>query len=284
MQLSIRNIVFEVFQFLWDNRIDLLRMMAAPVLALSIFGIGISAMIKHGAPHTAGAPHLTGMQIAGLILAVALPTAFYVMFAVAWHRRCLLSQEQPTIMTALRWDRRKTIFLGRVFVITIIAIAISLPPTLIGMIAGGGAAMGLAAGGVGGPSTGVVVLQLAKAAVAVLILLVQARLALWLPAAAVDQKMTIMEAWVIGRRNSWRLVAIFLLSVAPAMVVAVLVSSAFNAIAHFTGLSGSLTFRFIAGLALNFIYYVVIAASVSALSISYRELRHPPNRGMPFYV
>jgi hypothetical protein len=283
MQLPIRNVVFEVFRFLWDNRIDLLHMMAAPVLALSIFGIGISAMITQNAPHPDGTT-ISGMQVAGLFLAVALPTLFYVMFAVAWHRRCLKSEEQTTILTALRWDRRKTIFLGRVLVITLIAIAISLPPTSIGMIIGGGAAVGLAAGGVGGPSTGMIVLQLAKAAVAVIILLVQARLALWLPAAAVDQKMTIMEAWAIGRRNSWRLVAIFLLSIAPAMVVAVLVSSAFSAIAHATGLAGSLTFRFIAGLALNFVYYIVIAASVSALSISYRELRQPPNRGMPFYV
>jgi len=62
------------------------------------------------------------------------------------------------------------------------------------------------------------------------------------------------------------------------------VASGLTAIAHATGLSGSLTFRFLVGLALNFIYYIVIAASVSALSISYRELRRPPSRGMPFYV
>lgn len=283
MQLPIRSVVFEVFQFLWDNRLDLLRMMAAPVLALSIVGIAISPLFRSGTPPETFAD-LSGLQALGVFLAVALPTVFYVMFAVAWHRRCLKSEEQTTILSALKWDRRKTIFLGRLIVITFAALAVSLPPTLIGVIAGGGAAMGLAAGGVAGPSTADTLLQLAKAAVGLLILLVQARLALWLPAAALDQKLTIMEAWVLGRRNSWRLVAIFLLSVAPAMLAAVLVSSAFQGIAQATGLANTLTFRFVVSLALNFVYYIVIAASVSALSISYRELRRPPNRGMPYYA
>jgi hypothetical protein len=50
MKLSIRNVVFEVFRFLWENRRDLLYMVAAPVLALSIAGILLSALFGTEAP------------------------------------------------------------------------------------------------------------------------------------------------------------------------------------------------------------------------------------------
>ena len=283
MQLPIRNVVFEVFHFLWDNRVDLLRMMAAPVLALSIFGIALSAMLASDQP-VASLADLSSMQILGLLLKVTLSTAFYVMFAVAWHRRCLKPEEQTTILSALKWDKRKTLFLGRCLAISLIAIALSLPAAVIGAIVGGAIAMGFATAGIGGHAMGGYLIQLAKIAVVIPTVLVQIRLFLWLPAAAVDQKMTILEAWAIGRQNSWRLLAILLLSVAPAMAIILVIASALTAIGHATGLAGTLTFHFIAGLALNFVYYVVIAASVSALSISYRLLRQPPNRGMPFYV
>ncbi len=282
MQLSIRDVVFEVFRFLWDNRLDLLRMVAAPVLALSICSVVISLTLTSEPPADPKAPGPS--HIVATLLSYALQMVFYVMFAVAWHRRCLRSEEQTTILSALKWDRRKTLFLARFFVILLIMIAASLPPALVVAIAGGGASMGLAAGGVGGTSTGPLLVEFIKAVAIVLVLLVQTRLALWLPAAALDHKMTLMEAWVIGRRNSWRLVAIFLLSAAPIMLAAILVGSALSAVAGISGLAGTITFRFIVTLVMLLVYYIVIAASVSALSISYRELRRRPTPGTPYYV
>ena len=208
MQLSIRDVVFEVFRFLWDNRLDLLRMVAAPVVALSICSVLISLTLTSEPPADPKVP--SPSHIVASLLSYALQLIFYVMFAVAWHRRCLRSEEQTTILSALKWDRRKTLFLARFFVILLVMIAASLPPALVVAIAGGGASMGLAAGGVGGSATGPLLVEVVKAIAIVFMLLVQTRLALWLPAAALDHKMTLMEAWVVGRRNSWRLVAIFL--------------------------------------------------------------------------
>lgn len=282
MQLSIRDVVFEVFRFLWENRLDLLRMVAAPVVALSICSVLISLTLTSEPPADPKVP--SPSHIVASLLSYALQLIFYVMFAVAWHRRCLRSEEQTTILSALKWDRRKTLFLGRFFVILLVMIAASLPPALVVAIAGGGASMGLAAGGVGGSATGPLLVEVVKAIAIVFMLLVQTRLALWLPAAALDHKMTLMEAWVVGRRNSWRLVAIFLLSAAPVMLAAILVGSALSLLAGITGLSGTITFRFVATLTLFFVYYIVIAASVSALSISYRELRRTPSPGTPYYV
>ena len=112
MKLPIRDAVFEVFQFLWENRLDLLRMIAAPVLALSIFHIALAALFSDSV-NTANAqgPMPTGYILA-VIVSSLFSTVFYVMFAVAWHRRCLKSEEQTTIWTALRWDGRKSLDKG----------------------------------------------------------------------------------------------------------------------------------------------------------------------------
>lgn len=284
MKLPIRDTIFEVFQFLWENRLDLLRMSAAPVFALSIFHIILPALFAGYTPVEGEKPNLSGMNILGLFLAVALPTVFYVMFAVAWHRRCLKSEEQTTILTALRWDQRKTLFLFRFFMISILSLVAVLPIVVIGAIVGFPTMTGMAVSGVGGPTTGMLMQQLAKTALIIAVMLVQVRLSLILPATAIDQKLTLMEAWVMGRGNSWRLFAVLIMSVAPAMVVLILVASAIGGLAQGTGLGGTLTFQFVVRLIFNMAYYVVIAASVSALSISYRKLRHTPSPGMPYHM
>ena len=283
MKLSIRDIVFEVFQFLWDARVDLVRMMAAPVFALSILHLVIAA-IFHDYDPTAEEVSITGLQFIGLIIGIVLPTLFYVMFAVAWHRRCLKSQEQTTILTALRWDKRKTLFLFRFILISVIALVCALPVLVIGGIIGGTGALGLGAAGGGGPGTLDVMVQLLKTVLIFVVMLVQVRLSLLLPATAIDQKMTLAEAWAIGRGNSWRLLGILLLCMAPAMLVVILVGSAMGAITQSTGLGQALTVEFIVRLVFNLAYYIVIAASVSALSISYRELRQSPGPGMPYQM
>lgn len=284
MKLPIRDTTFEVFQFLWENRLDLLRMSAAPVFALSIFHLILPVLFAGYTPVEGETANLSGKNVLGLILAVALPTIFYVMFAVAWHRRCLKSEEQTTILTALRWDRRKTLFLLRFFLISILSLVAVLPVLVIGSIVGFFTAAGMATGGVGGPATGVLMQQVAKMVLVVAVMLVQVRLSLLLPATALDQKLTLMETWVMGRGNSWRLFAVLIMSIAPAMVVLILVASAINGLAQGTGLGDTLTFQFVVRLIFNMAYYIVIAASVSALSISYRKLRQTPSPGMPYQM
>ncbi|MEM9681959.1 MAG: hypothetical protein AAF942_01725 [Pseudomonadota bacterium] len=283
MKLSIRNTVFEVFQFLWDNRLDLVRMMAAPVVALSILGIGISALFRDFDP-AAEEASISGLQFVGLIIGLALPMLFYVMFAVAWHRRCLRSEEQTTILTALRWDRRKTLFLFRFIMISIIAGLSTLPILVIGGIVGATGALGLGAAGGGGPNTPEQLIVFLNLILIFVFMLVQVRLSLLLPATAIDQKLTLAETWTIGRGNSWRLLSILLLSMAPAMLVLIVVGSAMGAISQATGLGQAMTVEFVVRLVFNLAYYIVIAASVSALSISYRELRQTPSPGMPYQM
>ncbi len=282
MKLMIRETVFEVLQFLWANRPDLVRMIAAPVLALSILHMALATVFKDYA--AAKADGITMLQFFALVVAIALPTVFYVMFAVAWHRRCLRPEEQTTILIALKWDRRKTLFLFRFILISVISLIAALPVLIVSGIVGMTGAGGLAVSGAGGPTTADLIVQVIKLLLLFVVMLVQVRLSLLLPATALDQKLTLMEAWVIGRGNSWRLLAVLLLSVAPAMVIVLLVGSAVGAISHATGLGALLTFRFIGQLALDFASYIVVAASVSALSMSYRALRQRPSPGMPYQM
>ncbi len=282
MKLMIRETVFEVLQFLWANRPDLVRMIAAPVLALSILHMALATVFKDYA--AAKADGITMLQFFALVVAIALPTVFYVMFAVAWHRRCLRPEEQTTILIALKWDRRKTLFLFRFILISVISLIAALPVLIVSGIVGMTGAGGLAVSGAGGPTTADLIVQVIKLLLLFVVMLVQVRLSLLLPATALDQKLTLMEAWVIGRGNSWRLLAVLLLSVAPAMVIVLLVGSAVGAISQATGLGALLTFRFIGQLALDFASYIVVAASVSALSMSYRALRQRPSPGMPYQM
>lgn len=282
MKLMIRETVFEVLQFLWENRPDLVRMIAAPVLALSILHMALATVFKDYA--AAKADGITMLQFFALVVAIALPTVFYVMFAVAWHRRCLRPEEQTTILIALKWDRRKTLFLFRFILISVISLIAALPVLIVSGIVGMTGAGGLAVSGAGGPTTADLIVQVIKLLLLFVVMLVQVRLSLLLPATALDQKLTLMEAWVIGRGNSWRLLAVLLLSVAPAMVIVLLVGSAVGAISQATGLGALLTFRFIGQLALDFASYIVVAASVSALSMSYRALRQRPSPGMPYQM
>jgi hypothetical protein len=289
MKLQIREIVFEVFQFLWDTRLDLARMIAAPVFALTILQLILTALVPIRTPEEA--QNIAGWQTFALIMGSLLSAAFYTMFAVAWHRRCLRPEEQTTILTALKWDHRKTLFLFRFIVISIVAAIGVLPVLIVISIILFAVAAAFSAGSGDGASVPAHVAALSNAfpVIALLIvfagvMLIQTRLSLLLPATALDQKMTLMEAWAMGRDNTWRLFAIILLSIAPAMVIVTLVQSGVGAIGFTTGLHSTLTFRFVAQLAINFASYIAVAASVSALSMSYRALRQPPSGGMPYYM
>jgi len=282
MKLMIRETVFEVFHFLWANRLDLVRMIAAPVLALAILHVALANVFKGYAPEQEGG--ISMLQFLALIVAVALPAVFYVMFAVAWHRRCLRPEEQTTILAALKWDRRKTRFLLRFILISVISVIAALPVLVISSIIGGTGGLGMGASGAGSATTATLIFQVVKMLTIFAVMLVQVRLSLLLPATALDQKLTLAEAWSIGQGNSWRLLGVLLLSVAPAMVIVLLVGSAVGAISQATGLGGMLTYRFVAQLAVDFASYIVVAASVSALSMSYRALRQRPGPGMPYQM
>lgn len=281
-KLSIRDLILDVFSFLWGNRLDLFRMIAAPVLALSVINTAAAALVPRPATPT------TEIQTAATIstaLLIGVSFIFYVMFAVAWHRRCLKPEEQTTIWTALRWDKRKTQFTIRSMIIGVILVGVAVVAGVFVAILGGGAGMvGTIGTGAEGKAVPTILGIVGTLVIVAVVLLMNSRLALWLPAAAVDDNLTLMETWVLARGNTWRIFAIVLLASAPGILFFFVVDMVMKFAAQSLGMGDTLTFRLIASLALNLANYVVIAIGVSALSSIYKELRHPTSPGMPYYM
>lgn len=281
-KLAIRDSIMDVLGFLWTNRPDLFRMIAAPVLALSVINTAATALIpKPVTPATEVEASAT--IVTALLIGVSF--IFYVMFAVAWHRRCLKPEEQTTIWTALRWDKRKTQFMIRSLVIAVILVSVAVSVGVIVAIVGGGIGLVTTVGtGAEGKAVPTLLGAAATMIIVVFVFLMNSRLALWLPAATVDDNLTLMETWVLARGNTWRIFAIVLLASAPGILLFFVVDSVVKLASQSLGMADTLTFRLIASLALNVANYIVIAIGVSALSTIYKELRHPTSPGMPYYM
>ena len=272
-RLSIFPAISEAYEFLWENRNDFARMSALPVVILAfadVIAIALFPPQESGITYEAWAARL-------------LPAAFlYVMFSVAWHRRFLRSSETSTFWGALRWDGRKTIFLFRLVGIFLCVALISLSPTIIVVIIGGILSMMSGAAG-----TSVVAPQgiglLGSAVVMTIALLLYARLSLWLPATAVDEKYGPVAIWTLGQGNSWSLAGITLGAALPLMLGTIAITSFVHSSLMGLGLDTHLTGRFITALASGFCNYVTLAAEITALSIAYQKLSRPANPGMAMF-
>lgn len=277
--LLVGDTVTKVYGFLWDARTDLLRMAAVPVLLLSVLLVLMRSLLI-GEPESAG--QLPSIGLPHVLIWLA-SLVFYVMFAVACHRRYLKPDEQTTVWAAIRWDPRKSRYLMRWFLTSIIATVSAAPVIAIALIAGPTAAGVSAVSGGGGGISGLI-FGFGILGAAIIVMLANGRLALWLPAAAIDEDLNLPAAWILGTGNSWRLFGIFLLSMAPGTFVLILVDSAMLLLGELFGFADSLSFLLIATLATNTARYVAIAATVIALSFCYKALRRPAGPGMPFYT
>lgn len=281
-KLAIRDSILDVLGFLWINRPDLFRMIAAPVLALSVVNTAATALIPR--PETPTTEFQAAATISTALL-IGVSFIFYVMFAVAWHRRCLKPEEQTTIWTALRWDKRKSQFTIRSLMIGVILMGVAITVGVFVAILGGSIGIVSTVGtGAEGKTIPAVLGAIGTLVIVVLVLLMNSRLALWLPAAAVDDNLTLSETWVLARGNTWRIFAVVLLASAPGILFFFIVDLVIKLATQSLGMGDTLTFRLIASLALNLANYIVIAIGVSALSTIYRELRHPTSPGMPYYM
>jgi hypothetical protein len=196
-------------------------------------------------------------------------------FAVAWHRAVLL-EETPGFIGALRFGRREWRFLfyswGIGLVVAGIAVAVVLILLFLGRII-------LQGQSIEDLPLLIKAASLAWVVVIVLILGIPlVRLTLGLPAIAVDEPSGVWgRAWRRGAGNGLRLVGGAFLCVGPITLVAVfanLVQGFMVILAHrdggaaIIGSAGEIVFLIVMYLA----RYLGIAAGVSFLSLSYRQL------------
>lgn len=281
-KLPIGDAIGDVYRFLWSARRDLVFMAAIPIVALTVYQVIAIDIFGIAGPND---PELDGARVTLLdVLILYVPSLLlYAMFAVAWHRRYLMRFETTTVWSALRWDGRKTRFVLRTVLVTLMSAAIVTVPIVILTIFT--VVINFAAAADVQPPVAVSTLSSGVAiAAGIMFMIVYLRLSIWLPATAVDAPFSLIESWRMGRGNSWRLLAIACGSEVCIWILFIALNLAVAALPQ-----GSLTIDLVVELARNTLAYATLAAGITALSVCYdRLLARMANdplyaqNGMPF--
>jgi hypothetical protein len=252
--------------YIFGNFRDFLILATPPVIGLAIIESLLQLAVPTGPmePGTmdpAAMPQAGGAALLAVIAMGILNLVFYVMFAVAWHRKYLLPQETMTVAKALRWRREKTRFLMLLILLGLIGFGIAMlgsfaMPAL--MMLGG--AMGSA------------IIPIGTVLIALAVLVVFARLSLVFPAASIGMgDFGIGDAW---RASKGKALGMFLILLLPA-IIAVLASLPVLLIALVfgsTGLMQTLTGYAVIALIGQALNYFAIALAVSSLSAAFCDL------------
>ena len=262
-QLPVLGTVADAYAFVRENWRDFLLLASLPVAIGAIAETLLPTFFVPGAEipvdsDVAGGVRPNLVAAVGALVALVL----YVMFAVAWHRR-FLSLEQTTVGAALRWGPRQMRFLARFVTLALVMIAA-------GLLFGGSLTVGAVAAT--GSGTGPLRL-IALFGVLVGVVLMYSRLLLIFPAAALDEKMSLVDSWRLTRGNSWRMVGISFLPFFPIWIASAFVSVPILAAISAFGLRESLTVTLATNLVEQAFVFAGVAVTVSALSIAYRDFK-----------
>ena len=244
--LSIRGTFSEAYALLWSNRDGFLLVGLIPVAASFLLTV-----IANSVPVTPGAGREAGILLA-VLAADLIPTT---LFAVGWHRLILLGPEQANAAPSLRWGSRETTYLWRsVLLVVGTLLAMAIPVSIAGALA-----QRFALG------------HLLFALVSFLALFVMVRLALVLPASAVDAPYDFSRSWNDTAARGLRLVAIVFLVALPLF----LLLQTFNGLVGAVGLAAAAPFTV---MLLNSVgSYVLLAALLTVFSLAFRRLSGWPD-------
>lgn len=264
-RLPIGETLRDIARFLWRSRHDLTRIGATPVVLLTIWQVIAAHLldIPDPAHPVPGAPPATLWDV---LLDYGPDLLLIVMFAVAWHRRYLVPYEAATVWSALRWDRRKTRFLGHFVLIVVISLAvIAVPVTMLTIFV---VIVNLAAAAPSAPpfeASALSSIVLLGAGMMELLLLL--RLGIWLPSTAADAPFGLLECWRLGRQNTWRLSGIALGAALPVCVVYALWKLALAALPQ-----DLVTVALLGELVHYALTYLLFAVVITTLSVCYDNL------------
>ncbi len=258
--IPIIRTVREAYAFLWHQRRDFISLVAPAFMVVVI----LSTLLTWMFPKRFAAP--------GEFIVIAFPiivawVAMVVMFAVAWHRRYLVPDDDVTVRAAYHWRPRHTGFLVAVIVVGLWAaltfVLVFFPAIL-----------------VAGPfirilwpeppeewaisMLGLGVIWIASVFAAC----VAARYSMLMPSSAVGQRMSSAECWRFTQGNGSRLALIIVL-IAIAIFVITLALDALQSLLFdsegFIADSAALFFD-------ELVWFVGLALGISVLSIAYRRL------------
>jgi len=255
MQLPVFDIITAACRDTWQGRRDFAAFAFLPVLAVSIVGTLMTAVI--GDPRviidnpTQVPPPVVARMFFGLLVNWIAGFAMYTVFAIAWHRRTLVGREASTIGAAMRWGRRQWRFFRRlVFLIVNLMLLMFFLSLLLMRI---------------------IPIAPVLSALLIIIGLIYARVALVLPAAATDTPMTFVESATLTKGNSWRMMlAVVVLPLGVTLFGGLAVLLVVAPLAELIG--SSITAQFVLSLVAQSVNYAGFAVGITALSIAYRQL------------
>jgi len=245
-------------RYMMESRRDLLILATPPVIGLSIIGTLVHIAVPNLGMTPEGTPIGGPATLWAILGLFALNVAFYIMFAVAWHRRFLLPDEVVTVSQALSWRPEKSRFL-----LFLILIALLVFMTIMALGAFMPIIMMAAGQGPGVAGIGVMVTLVAVA-------MLFARLALVLPAAAIGLKdFKMRDSWMATKGHS---ISMFLVVLLPTLIAVVASLPVLMVAQLFGDVAQTWTGSTIAALIAQALNYFAIALGVSSLSIAFTDL------------
>lgn len=256
IRLPVIKTVFGAYYYLWEERLYLWQLTLPPLVVLAI----LKTLVQWGTVSSID----IGSKIASIDIyrsgwvAVLFYVAFFVNFwvwlsySVAWHRAYLVQSENKDVLKAYSWNGRQVQFLWTTIKILFLMVpAMIILPRLI--ILGANGALPLIIG-------------------MTACLYVYARLLLWFPAIATDQTLNIWPLWQLSSKNGWRLASVIVCTSLPLVMSGLPVVFIFQQLGFFDQSNQSLSVSLLGNLFLEFLSFIALAASISALSISYKFL------------
>lgn len=280
VKLPVWGTMTHTYRFFWAERRQfwLLALPAIAVVSLLSALADWSVITAAGKSlgTLSGNPSFQELPLSAIILTLVATVAgiwAYVCYSVAWHRSYLVPGEQVTIGSCYLWRARQGRFLWTLIKVALITALAWIPASIVFMIVAGFGAWSAGDGGFSaqqGP--GVLIVM---AFLGLLIAVVYARLAVLLPAAAVDDVMTLGRVWALTRGNGWRLLGIIVLVSIPIVVILIPVTILLGFASSSAPDYGPLTASLVQHLLVQFLSYIYIAVGISALSVCYARLAAP---------
>ncbi len=255
--LSVFGTVRAAYAFVWRERRQFWELTLPPLIILAI----LSALVHWGTVASSvtvdGVKSLT-VQRSGWVGALSFVLLLiniwvWLAYSVAWHRSYILPGGAYSPVDAYRPHGRQVRFLWatvKIFLLMIPGLVVF--PLFAAFTA-----------------AGVAILLLGILAYGY----VYGRLLIWLPAVAVDDQLTFGEAWAVSDGNGFRLLGIVVGVTLPIILLSFPVIILVGPLGAVDDAAKSLTMGLLTSLIIEFFSFIGLAASISALSISYGALR-----------
>jgi hypothetical protein len=275
MRLAVISTIVQAFIFCWHYRLQFYLIALPAIIVLAILSTLVTSLFPTTFQHAYGFNLFTGHSTVsnetfGYTYGISfwrsladvclffLTAGSLLLYSVAWHRFFLVPNEDVKIGDCYRWEIRHSLFLWSNIKIFLFIIPI-----------GGIGLLFTLASAIFAPIIGVGVIFL--------ICVCYARFSMWLPAAALEQKMTLQEALVLTKGNGGQLAAILILTAITSGILDILAKGLISYASLSLGTVGVLTQSLLTNFALYLITYAGTALGISALSIGYQKLTEANN-------